>query len=190
MCLCDVTGSSNKKFTMNHHDILRTQPDVTHTVVTIQNQHTLDKPNNNHLYGATDHNSSTSHSGTLNGGVGGGGGGTVAFGGSSILNASFKTNNDHIYSNIDTLEKDTASMQKSLQRLIDPTHCITEQTGLLSEARLSDCETRPNSVYSACPGNRQSVVSCQLPHNIDVEALAVATVGHNGARLALPDSGL
>ncbi|ELU09598.1 hypothetical protein CAPTEDRAFT_229366 [Capitella teleta] len=53
----------------------------------------------------------------------------------------------------------------------------------------SDADSRPHSVYSDRP-NRQSLISCQLPSNIDVEALVVATVTHAGGRLQLPDSGV
>lgn len=52
----------------------------------------------------------------------------------------------------------------------------------------SESESRPHSVYSERT-NRHSVISCQLPTNVDTEALVVATVTHAGGRLQLPDSG-
>jgi hypothetical protein len=52
----------------------------------------------------------------------------------------------------------------------------------------SDGESRPHSLYSD-RSHRHSLISCQLPSNIDVEALVVATVTHAGGRLQLPDSG-
>ena len=52
----------------------------------------------------------------------------------------------------------------------------------------SDCESRPNSMYSERT-NRHSVISSQLPPNIDMEALVWANVTHTGGRITLPDSG-
>ena len=52
----------------------------------------------------------------------------------------------------------------------------------------SECDSRPHSVYSERT-NRHSVISCQLPSNVDIDALVVATVTYTGGRLTLPDSG-
>lgn len=37
--------------------------------------------------------------------------------------------------------------------------------------------------------NRPTTISCQLPTNIDLNALVWTMVGHEGGRLTLPDSG-
>ena len=209
--LCE-SGSSDEKFGSANSDILRFHhPDL--AVVSFQHQQTFDKPTL--VYATADHNSATSHNGTLPGN------------GSVNLNSSMETN-DHIYSNIDTLDKN-ASVQKSLQRLLDTSHAakhgasssasnshnscaVSEATGLLSDSKnssSSEYETRSNSLYSpAATGGasvhntpahvtshdpamqcRQSVLSCQLPQNVEIEAIAVENVTSAGSRLTLRQSG-
>ena len=209
-CLLSI-GTGNKKFNKNSHDLLRGhQPDLTQTVVTIQNHHTLEKPNNNHLNGGLEANG-TMHSLQRNGGT------VTQQQNGSLHNSSIDKDSEHIYSNIDTLEK-SGSMRKSLQMLLgggesaNNSGNVNEHTGLLSAGgvgassdskTLSDCETRPNSLYSACSPNNRSggngsatgseggvPIACPLPPTVDVDAIAFAEVTHLGGRLTLPESGM
>ena len=163
-----------------HTDLLRTvQPDLTQTVVTIQNHHTLDKqPNNNHL-------GTLSQGGTLNG---------------HYANGTLRSDNsvlddkEPIYSNIEPLEN-TLNTQKSLMLIegpptpaknpadfASPSHQGNHRTSSVSDNN----DTRPNSDYSE---NRHSNISSHLPNNVDLEALAIATVTHTGGRISLTNSG-
>jgi hypothetical protein len=58
----------------------------------------------------------------------------------------------------------------------------------MSLKNVSDSETRPDSAYSDRT-NRHSTISCQLPSNIDMDALVWANVTHAGGRITLPESG-
>ena len=131
-------------------EVLSVQPDLTQTVVTIQNHNALDTPNNNHL--------------------------------GSMEKVP-------VYSDIGPPKPSTL--------LIDPNTPIkTSSNPYLprkdSKASLksSDCESRPQSVYSEHTNpNRHSLISCHLPNNIDHEAFVWATVTHAGGRITLPDAG-
>ncbi len=133
-------------------DILSVQPDLTQTVVTIQNHNALDSPNNNHLLGSTE---------------------------------KVPVFSDNVHS------KSTNML------LIEPGTPIKSPLagGTLprkdSKASLksSDCDSRPQSIYSDTHTNRQSMMSCQLPSNIDIENLVWATITQAGGRITLPDAG-
>ena len=125
-------------------ELMSAQPDLTKTVVTIQNHGAVEgTPNNNHL-----RNGGT---GTLDKAPS-----TAAYA-DNVLNA-----------------------QKAL--------LLGEGNTDIDLAKDADLESRPDSLYSEIR-NRNSTLSCQLPGNIDVEAMAVATVTHAGGRISLPDSG-
>lgn len=78
-------------------------------------------------------------------------------------------------------EKTARDSMISTQRLLP---CLgTTDFGQLTLGRNvsgpSDCK----------PNNRPATISCQLPTNIDLNALVWTMVGHEGGRLTLPDSG-
>ena len=128
-------------------DLLSVQPDLTQTVVTIQNHHTLDTPNNNHL-------------GSME--------------------------KMPVYAEPMEIMPNLPNMHNNLNLLIDPSS--PHKTNNDRPRKESDCESRPNSVYSERT-NRQSMISCQLPSNIDMEALVYANVTHSGGRITIPDAG-
>ncbi len=104
-------------------------------------------------------------------------------------------NNNHIGSmeKMPILQENAinASKQQLYETLNRPVKSSQEHLGLLdSKASLksSDCETRPNSMYSDHT-NRHSTISCQLPSNIDMDTLVWANLSHSGGRISLPDSG-
>ncbi|CAH1795522.1 unnamed protein product [Owenia fusiformis] len=158
------SNPEEKKLNKNDQEKLSMQPDLTQTVVTIRNNHT-DSPNNNT-------NNSTpvkvplfnghENSGTL----------------PSVKYANHVNNEN-----------------KPL--LIDPPHTLTDSTEKLPLPRKSDSDnsiksgnsSRPQSVYDS-DGHRLSVISCQLPSNIDLENIAWGNITHTGGRLQIPESGV
>lgn len=156
-------GSPAKFHKGPHTDLLRTiQPDVTQTVTTIQNRHTLDKPNNNHI----SHNGTLTHNGTLR------------------SNASMFSDKEPIYSNIEPVDTNTLNTQKSLLLMEAPPTPVKTDTQTPPPLPQPHTDTDTDNHV-----NRQSVVSTQLPSNIDIEALAVATLTPAGGRISLPESG-
>ncbi|XP_059163925.1 netrin receptor UNC5C-like isoform X2 [Physella acuta] len=54
----------------------------------------------------------------------------------------------------------------------------------------SSCDSRPLSQCDSLQDSRQSVISVQLPGNVDTEAVTWSTFTHTGGRLILPESGV
>ncbi|XP_035824121.1 netrin receptor UNC5B-b [Aplysia californica] len=54
----------------------------------------------------------------------------------------------------------------------------------------SSCDGRPLSQCDSLQDSRQSVISVQLPGNVDTEAVTWSTFNHTGGRLFLPESGV
>ncbi|XP_055875980.1 netrin receptor UNC5C-like isoform X3 [Biomphalaria glabrata] len=52
------------------------------------------------------------------------------------------------------------------------------------------CDSRPLSQCDSLQDSRQSVISVQLPGNVDTEAVTWSTFTHTGGRLVLPESGV
>ena len=138
---------------MSVSDMIGAQPDLTQTVVTIQNHNALDTPNNNHI-------------GSME--------------------------------KVPVFSADTLRSKSSHTLLVDPSTPVKNGgvNGSIphrndSKASLKSSESeggRPHSVYSERT-NRQSVVSCQLPSNVDPEGIVWASVTAAGGRIALPDAG-
>ena len=135
-------------------EYMSVQPDLTQTVVTIQNHNALDSPNNN-IPGSMEKVPVFCDSGTINRST------------NTLLLVDTPSPNRHTHkASSDNLpRKDSKLSLKS-----------------------SECESRPQSVYSERT-NRQSMLSCQLPSNIDIEALVWANVTHLGERIILPEAG-
>ncbi len=131
-------------------DYISVQPDLTQTVVTLQNHHVLDTPNNN-LPGSTE-------------------------------KVPVFCDNGTIGRSTHTLLLVDAPSPKKLGG--------GSSVGERPDAKMSDLEgdSRPQSVYSERT-NRQSMLSCQLPNNIDIEDLMWANVTHLGERIVLPEAG-
>lgn len=127
-------------------------PDLTQTVVTIQNHHTLDTPNNNHI--------STMEK-------------VPVFSADTL-----RSKGSH------TLLVDTSSTPVKS----NPNGSVPGRNDSKASLKSSDNESRPQSVYSERT-NRQSMVSCQLPSNVDPECIVWASVTTAGGRIALPDAG-
>ena len=123
------------------------QPDLTQTIVTIQNHNALDAPNNN------------------------------------LLGSMEKV---PVYSDIGPPKCSSLVAERPSTPLKAPQYVPRNDSK--ASLKSSDCDSRPHSVYSETT-NRQSVISCHLPSNIDHEALVWATVTHTGGRITLPDAG-
>ena len=64
------------------------------------------------------------------------------------------------------------------------------KAGLPPPPPAPDCHSRPASGHSdSLQGSRQSVISVQLPGNVDTEAVTWSTFNYTGGRLVLPESG-
>lgn len=107
-------------------------------------------------------------------------------------NALNSPNNNHIGS----MEKVPIFSDNAINRALESgePHTPVKQNNLSrkdskASMKSSDCDSRPNSMYSERT-NRHSVISSQLPPNIDMEALVWANVTHTGGRITLPDSGV
>ena len=148
--------------------MMNAQPDLTQTVVTIQNPNALlETPNNNHIsVGSTEK--------------------------MPLYSEPFP--NGHTLNNGHLVEIPTMSNSGTLQRTRDPPPLPSPRKDP-QMAPTSGGDSRPHSVYSERSGstnNRQSVgsvMSCQLPANIDYEAMVWARMTETGGRLTLPDSG-
>jgi len=147
-----MPANDDKKLNKDTQDILSVQPDLTQTVVTIQNPNVLDTPNNNHI-GSTE---------------------KVPVFSDNVPNGTVTANGLLVDVSTGTLKRSADTLPRKESR---------------SSLKSSECESRPQSVYSERT-NRQSVVSCQLPSNIDVESIVWANVTQTGGRLTLPDSGV
>lgn|SRR6218665_3578936 len=79
-------------------------------------------------------------------------------------------------------EKTARDSMISTQRLLP---CLGGTTDF-SQATLGRNASGPSEGKT---NNRPTTISCQLPTNIDLNALVWTTVGHEGGRLTLPDSG-
>ena len=131
-------------------EYMSVQPDLTQTVVTIQNHNALDTPNNN-IPGSMEKVPVFCDNGTIN-----------------------RSTNTLLL--VDAPSPNKASCDNLPRK------------GSKLSLKSSECESRPQSVYSERT-NRQSMLSCQLPSNIDIEALVWANVTHLGERIVLPEAG-
>ena len=114
-------------------------------------------------------------------------------------NALDTPNNNHINS-MDKIpifpdnQSATSTLTKNnrtLLEVIEPTNiqCKTmSETNIQRKESLSTVGSRPQSTYSDHT-NRHSVVSSQIPSNLDADNLVWAHLTHTGGRLSLPDSG-
>nr|KAG5709521.1 hypothetical protein BaRGS_023203 [Batillaria attramentaria] len=65
------------------------------------------------------------------------------------------------------------------------------KAGLPPPPPAPESHSRPNSGHSdSLQGSRQSVISVQLPGNVDTEAVTWSTFNYTGGRLVLPESGV
>ena len=113
-------------------------------------------------------------------------------------NALDSPNNNHLLGSTEKVPvfSDNIHSKSTNMLLIDPSTPVKSSlVGTLprkdSKASLksSECDSRPQSIYSDTHTNRQSMISCQVPANIDMENLVWATVTHAGGRIVLPDAG-
>lgn len=63
------------------------------------------------------------------------------------------------------------------------------KSGLPPPSSTSSCDSRPLSQCDSLQDSRQSVISVQLPGNVDTEAVTWSTFSNTGGRLVLPESG-
>ena len=61
--------------------------------------------------------------------------------------------------------------------------------GKMAHAQCAEGSGRPMSQCDSLQDSRQSVISVQLPGNVDTEAVTWSTFNHMGGRLVLPESG-
>jgi len=167
-------ASEMKKMNKNGRGLLSGPPDLTQTVVTIQNHHTADTPNNNHMIGSMEKMPIYAE---------------PYAGDKSGYAEPYTEPIDYAHTN---------NLNQLNALLIDPSIPCQSNIEVPSLNNKSpDCPSRPaSSVYSERSvglhtGLRpQSVISCQLPSTVDMEALVWANVTHEGGRLSIPNSGV
>ena len=100
-------------------------------------------------------------------------------------------NNNHIASSdkADMYSDNTINLNRSLL-LDEPSTPRKSATDLSHKGSKISLKSRPQSTYSEnMTANRRSMISCQLPANIDPDALVWASVTHTGGRITLPNAG-
>lgn len=166
-----LSSNDEKKINKNGTDMISVQPDLTQTMVSIPYQSATpspEPPNNNvssveNIYDKPDINLDNRHSNSLiNAGQ--------PYAESSISNHSASNHSHHSVSN--------------------HSHHSMDQMSDKNTMTMSVVGGRPPSFSDSAMDSRHSVVSTQLPHNIDMEAVTWGTFNHMGGRLVLQESGV
>ncbi|CAG2221159.1 UNC5 [Mytilus edulis] len=160
-----LSSNDEKKINKNGTDMISVQPDLTQTMVSIPYQSATpspEPPNNNLI--------------------------------SSVENIYDKPdiNLDHRHSN-SLINAGQPYAESSISN-----HSVSNHSSHHSADQMSDKNTmtmsavgaRPPSFSDSAMDNRNSMISLQLPSNIDMEAVVWGTFNHMGGRLVLPESGV
>lgn len=81
------------------------------------------------------------------------------------------------------------TINHNLNSTVEKASMKDNKSGLPPPLSTSSCESRPLSQCDSLQDSRQSVISVQLPGNVDTEAVTWSTFNHTGGRLVLPESG-
>ncbi|XP_071128850.1 netrin receptor UNC5C-like isoform X7 [Mytilus edulis] len=160
-----LSSNDEKKINKNGTDMISVQPDLTQTMVSIPYQSATpspEPPNNNLI--------------------------------NSVENIYDKPdiNLDHRHSN-SLINAGQPYAESSISN-----HSVSNHSSHHSADQMSDKNTmtmgavgaRPPSFSDSAMDNRNSMISLQLPSNIDMEAVVWGTFNHMGGRLVLPESGV
>ncbi|VDI08738.1 netrin receptor unc-5 [Mytilus galloprovincialis] len=160
-----LSSNDEKKINKNGTDMISVQPDLTQTMVSLPYQSATpspEPPNNNLI--------------------------------SSVENIYDKPdiNLDHRHSN-SLINAGQPYAESSISN-----HSVSNHSSHHSADQMSDKNTmtmsavgaRPPSFSDSAMDNRNSMISLQLPSNIDMEAVVWGTFNHMGGRLVLPESGV
>lgn len=82
------------------------------------------------------------------------------------------------------------TVNHSLNATVEKIALKDSKSGLPPPPSISSCDSRPLSQCDSLQNSRQSVISVQLPGNVDTEAVTWSTFNHTGGRLILPESGM
>ncbi|KAK3593613.1 hypothetical protein CHS0354_025501 [Potamilus streckersoni] len=164
--------SEDEKKVKNGSDMLSVPPDLTQTVVAVQGPNSIDLPNNNHM----------SHINSVDKLP------TYAEIAENRLSASYGTN---------TVNSKPHNMDSSLNQNLDSSVeklTIKNDKNTLMVTPVGSCNhgnhRPPSDVGDSLMDSRQSMMSVQLPSNIDTDAVTWSTFNHTGGRLLIPESGV
>ena len=159
-----LSSNDEKKINKNGTDMISVQPDLTQTMVSIPYQSATpspEPPNNNHV--------------------------------SSVENIYDKPdiNLDNRHSNsLINAGQPYAESSISNHSVSNHSHHSGDQMSDKNTMTMSAIGGRPPSFSDSAVDNRNSMVSVQLPNNIDMEAVMWGTFNHMGGRLVLQESGV